>query len=654
MTALVACAVSLGIVFVLALSLALYLDYVARTLPDLTEVLRTSVTQRTTIVYAADGSVLAEWHGEQDRTVVAFEEIPPQLVDAVVATEDRRFYEHHGIDAEASLRAFGLGAARNGAEQGASTITQQVVKNLFGEGKRTFFRKIREALIANALDARSDKSRLLELYLNTVYLGRGCYGVESAAKHYFGKSASVLTLSESAMLAGMIKSPSKYGPLDRPDAARVRRDYVLGQMLEQGYITQVQWRDAQREEFTLRPETPASQVAPYFVEYVKQTLIDRFGTERVYTGGLRVFTTLEPQLQASAEKAVQQLDEKDDPEVALVTVSHADGRIRALIGGRDFSANQFNLAVQGRRQPGSAFKPFVLAAALQKGVSPTAKFSSAPYSVKVKDGTWNVQNYENAFTRGKMTLNAATNWSVNGVYARLIMLVGPENVVKMAKKMGISTPLDPDPAIALGGLRIGVSPLEMASAYGTIANGGLAVPPTGIIRVLDDRGVTIYEPESAPIRALGVETAAQEARMLHNVVEKGTGEKAKIGQWAAGKTGTTQSYRDAWFVGWAGKISTAVWVGHRDGQVAMTDVHGIKVTGGSYPASIWAEFMKAVAKSVKTESEGAVVPEAAGEERVVVRICVDSGQLANPRCPQTQVQHFEPELVGEALTCAIH
>lgn len=592
-TALIVCAVILALISVSTLALALYLDKVERTLPDLRANPDGFVKQRTTIVYARDGSTLVEWHGEQDRTIVGYEEMPAYLRDAVVAAEDRRFYEHHGIDPTAILRALRANSASGSIEQGGSTITQQVVKNLFTTGERTMSRKIREAITANALEARVDKAKVMELYLNTVYFGRGYYGVESAARHYFSKSAGSLSLGEAATLAGIIKLPTRYSPLDYPDEAKARRDTVLDQMAEQGYITKAQQVEAQRRKLELKPEPMPAQEAPFFVEYVKQDLIARLGSQAVYTGGLRVYTTLDPSMQLLAERAVRKLSEKGDPEVALVTVRPSSGQVLAMVGGRDFSDNQFNLAVQGRRQPGSAFKPFVLAAALEQGVKPTDKFDASPYSVQVKDGVWNVQNYENKITAGRLTLAAATEWSVNAVYARLIMQVGPKSVVQIARKLGIKTPLDPDPAIALGGLRIGVSPLEMASAYGAIGNRGVAIEPTGVLVVKNDRGETLYVPKANAQRAMSVDAAVQESRMLRQVVEKGTGKKARIsGYWVGGKTGTTQSYRDAWFVGWSRNTSTAVWVGHRGGQVAMTDVHGIKVTGGSFPAEIWSSYMK--------------------------------------------------------------
>ena len=651
MTSILKVLASVVVIIVLAFAAAgIYLFDLSKSLPNLAVGQDTVKTARTSVVYAADGSVLAEWHGEEDRTVVPFDEMPPHLRNAVVAIEDRRFYEHNGVDTQAIGRALSVNAAARGVEQGGSTITQQVVKVLFTDGKRTLSRKVREALLAYQLEARTDKGKVLELYLNTIYFGNGAYGVESAAKRYFSKSTSSLSLAESATLAGVIRSPSRFAPTEAPDKALQRRNLVLKEMLAQGYISPDEARQARAAPLGIVVRKEAGQVAPYFVEYVKQELIARLGADKVYRGGLRVHTSLEPGLQALAEKSADQLAEKNDPEVALVAVRHATGEVLAMVGGRDYAENQFNLAVQGRRQPGSAFKPFVLVTALQQGVRPEHVFSAAPYSVRVTDGIWKVQNYENKITQGSLTLRAATNWSVNAVYARLIMKVGPEKVVETARKMGITTPLEPNPAIALGGLRTGVSPLEMASAYGTLANGGLRVRPTGIVRVTDDTGRVIYSPEPKPERVISRPTAVQASLMLHDVVEQGTGTAAKITTWAAGKTGTTQSYRDAWFVGWSGDVSTAVWVGHRVGQVPMTKVHGIAVTGGSFPARIWRQFMLGATKA----RSAAVTPaETNGTGEMLVLVCEDSMMLANKRCPNTIEIYLDPALVPEN-TCTLH
>lgn len=633
---------------IVTLGLAVYLYDLSKTLPDLKDDPRAFATAQTSIVYASDGSVIAEWHGEEDRTVVSYTDMPIHLRNAVVAVEDRRFWEHNGVDIEGIMRALRTNTRAGEVREGGSTITQQLVKMLFTGGERTLDRKVREALLAYEIEARADKQQVLEAYLNTVYFGNGAYGVESAARRYFGKRVSALDLAECATLAGLIRSPSRFDPTNDPQAAVKRRDLVLAQMREQGYITSDELVHARRKKLKLAsPKTKV--VAPYFVEYVKKELIDVLGSERVFAGGLRVHTTLDPELQALAEKSARLLDRPGDPEVAIVSLRHSDGSVLAMVGGRDFTKNQFNLAAQGRRQPGSAFKTFVLVAALEQGVDPQQVFSATPYSVRVKDGVWNVQNYENDRTSGALSLRAATSWSVNAVYARLIMQVGPEKVVDVARRLGITTPLNADPAIALGGLKTGVSPLEMAAAYGTIANNGMRVVPSGIVRVTDAQGEVVYEPESTPKRAVSRAVAVKTALMLHDVVEKGTGTEARFGRWAAGKTGTTQSYRDAWFVGWSGDISTAVWVGYPQAQVDMTNVHGIRVTGGSFPARIWARFMKGAEES----RSSAIKPTPGEGDRVLVTVCQTSMQLANKRCPQPVEIYLSPDLVPQA-TCSLH
>ncbi|MGB4593407.1 MAG: transglycosylase domain-containing protein [Coriobacteriia bacterium] len=647
----------LAVVCILFLGLGVYLYKLSSTLPDLRVDPDAFKPARTSVVYAADGSLLAAWHGEQDRTVVKIDQIPQSMRDATIAIEDERFFLHQGVDAEAIMRALRENTEAGEYAQGGSTITQQVVKLLFTEGERTLTRKVREALMAYQLETKADKEQVLETYLNLVYFGQGSYGVESAAQRYFGKPAAGLTVAESALLAGLIQSPSRYSPGSHPEAALERRDVVLAKMEELGYLTGDEYRDARAEKMVYTAPAEAGQIAPHFVEYVKQYLIDQLGSEMVFQGGLRVQTTLNPALQAQAEEAARALlPSAKDPEVSLVCLDHTTGEIVAMVGGRDYATDKFNLAVQGKRQPGSAFKPFVLVTALKEGIRPSDVFPATPYSVKVKDGTWNVQNYENAITSGSMTLSAATNWSVNAVYARLIMKVGPEDVVETAKAMGITTPLEPNPAIALGGLRTGVSALEMASAYGTIATGGMRRVPTAVVKVTDDRGMLVFEPERTETRAIPEGVAKQASVMLHDVVEVGTGQAAKIGQWAAGKTGTTQAYRDAWFVGYSGNLCTSVWVGYRQGQVSMTNVHGIKVTGGSYPARVWQRFM---AKAVKQRSRPvapAIEPAQPGDTAgagVSVTICTQSLLLANERCPDTIEMYLDDALVPTSV-CGVH
>lgn len=653
-------AVLLAVVLFVLAGTGLYLYRLSSMLPDISADPRAMRGAQTSQVFAADGTLLVEWHREEDRTFVPLDEIPQHLRDAVVAIEDERFYTHHGVDTQAIARALRANAEEGGVAQGGSTITQQLVKILFTDGERTLGRKIREALMAYELEAKTDKDRVLEAYLNTVYFGHGAYGVESAARHYFGKSASSLDLAQSATLASVIRSPARYSPIDAPADCIERRNLVLSKMREQGYIDDAAEREARAVELETAAPVDPPEVAPYFVEYVKQEIIALLGEDAVYEGGLRVYTTLDPALQRSAEKACSTaLNRKGDPEYALVSLDRRTGAVLAMVGGRDFATSQFNLAVQGKRQPGSAFKPFVLVRALEEGVGPDSVFDASPYSVQVKDGVWNVRNYENERTAGVMTLRAATNWSVNCVYARLVMQIGPEDVVDAAQRMGIDSPLEPNPAIALGGLSKGVSPLEMASAYGTIANSGLQVEPTGITRITDTEGDVLFAPDLSSERAISDSVAVQASLMLHDVVEAGTGTAARIpGVWAAGKTGTTQSYRDAWFVGYAGEISTSVWVGYREGLVDMTNVHGIKVTGGSFPAQIWRSYMQSAVNHQRAaltpgSAESTATAEPGTTSSVLVKICPDSMMLATKRCPAPIEIYLDPALVPKGV-CEKH
>lgn len=630
--------VTLAIFLALLLLLASTLLVVSARLPDLRADPGAIEVAETSVVYAADGSVLAEWFDEQDRTVVPNGVIPAQLKQAAVAIEDKRFYEHGGVDPQAIARALSVNTQAGEVRQGGSTITQQTVKLLFTDGKRTFTRKIEEALLALSLETRADKDDVLGVYLNTVYFGRGAYGVESAARRFFGVTTRELTLPECALLAGCIQSPTRYDPFRDPAAALERRNVVLREMRDQGYITPEVAGRALTEPLGVVEETPtAPQFAPYFVEYVRRDLLERLGSERLYRGGLRIYTTLDPEAQRAAEAAAAAaLPDSADPEVALAAVRWSDGAVVALVGGRDFTSEQFDLATQGRRQTGSAFKPFVLAAALEQGYDLESMWDAAPFSAPVKDEVWHVENYENSITGGSYSLREATVWSINTVYARVIMAVGPETVVDVAHRMGITTPIDADPAIALGGLTQGVSPLEMASAYGTIANKGVAVPPSGIARVTDDRHVVVYEPERAGTSAIAEAVAGTMAEVLGQVYTDGTGVGANFGQWGAVKTGTSQSWRDAWLVGYSGGLSTAVWIGYPKEQQPMDNVHGIRVTGGSYPARVWKGFMQVAAAGDAAEPEEAqstdwVVPDA---NHAIYILCPDSMKIARPECPE--------------------
>lgn len=633
----------LAVVLLALLIFGAYLWNLSRTLPDLRANPEAFEVAETTIVYAADGTVLAEWNDGEDRKVVDASEIPDQLKQAAVAIEDKRFYEHSGVDFQAIGRALSVNTRAGEVRQGGSTITQQTVKLLFTDGERTITRKIEEALLALQLESRADKDEVLSVYLNTVYFGRGAYGAESAAQRFFGVSTKDLTLSQCALLAACVQSPTRYDPFVNPAPALERRNLVLREMRNQDYLDPEAAALASAEPLGLKEKAEAKPVfAPYFVEYVRRDLLARLGSERLYRGGLRIYTTLDPEAQLAAEAAARAvLPSADDPEIAVAAVRWRDGSVVAIVGGRDFSAEQFDLATQGKRQTGSAFKPFVLAAALEQGHTLDSQWDASPFSTPVKDEVWQVENYENSITGGSYTLRIATVWSINTVYARLIMAVGPEKVADVAKRMGITTPIDPDPAIALGGLKRGVSPLEMASAFATIANSGVAVAPSGIARVTDDEGALVYEPNREGQRAISDLVAQQLATVLGEVYTIGTGSAANFGPWGAVKTGTAQSWRDAWLVGYSGELSTAVWVGYPKAQVAMDNVHGVRVTGGSYPAQVWRGFMQAA--SLRTPQAVPAVHDAAPELEQgysAYLLCSQSLQVARPHCPEPMELSF--------------
>lgn len=595
----------------------------------------------TSIIYDRTGAVLVELHAEQNRTAAPLANIPMQLRQAVIATEDKRFYEHEGVDPLGIARALWVNATK-GEHHGGSTITQQYVVNTFIKREDTLSRKIKEAILAYQLESKFSKDEILEKYLNTIYFGHGAYGVQAAAETYFGKDMGALTTAECAMLAGVIRSPGSYSPRIDPDAAKLRRDTVLGLMLDQQYIDQTVHDASVAEPFALAAPAPTTSPSPYFVEWVKQTLIDDYGPDAVFKGGLRVKTTIDLGMQAAAESAIGSvLDQPDDPSAALVAIDPKTGEVRALVGGKDFNAQQFNVAVQGPRQPGSSFKPFVLVTALEQGISPEKAYESAAGSFTIPGGqTWNVTGSSG----GPMRLRIATAKSVNSVFAQVILEVGAEKVAETAKRMGITTPIKAVPAIALGSQE--VTPLEMASAYGTLANAGVHMEPHGIIEVTDIGGDVLFTASGTGTEALTPAVAYLTTDILKGVISGGTGTAANIDRPAAGKTGTTQEYRDAWFVGYTPDLVAAVWMGHVEGQIEMNDVHGKRVTGGSFPAQIWAKFMKAALEGVPASDF--VQPKGITS----ATICLDTGALAGEFCPNQASALFLT--AHQPVACELH
>jgi len=553
-----------------------------------------------TQIYSADGKLLARLYLE-NREVVPMAKMSPYLPDAVVAVEDERYFKHNGVDLVGLARAVVVNLTEGFGEEGASTITQQYIRNSILLDERTdisIARKVREAHLAMELEKRYNKQQILEMYLNAVYFGDGAYGAQAAARTYFGKSADQLTLSEAALLAGLPQQPSRLDPWENLEGALRRRDEVLSRMLKNGYINQQQHDEALVQPIVLqRSKDPNDGIyaAPYFVAHVKKELQRKFSPAVVFKGGLVVHTSLDTRLQKHAESAVKDaLSDKGDPEAALVSIDPKTGHVKALVGGRDYKKQKFNLATQGKRQAGSSFKTFVLVAALDAGMPPYFKVdSSSPAFIKTKPKPWVVSNSEGR-GRGMISLESATRASVNTVFARIAWEIGAKKVAKTAKQMGITTPIPNYPSISLGTLN--VSPLEMASAYGTLATGGVHHEPVVITEVVNHQGETIYKESKKGKRVISKQVAGTANRVLEGVISGGTATRARIGRPAAGKTGTSQEYRDVWFVGYTPQLVTSVWVGHPKERTII--VNGARAFGGTVAAPIWASYMKQALKGV--------------------------------------------------------
>ena len=565
-------------------------------------------TQRTevdTVVYASNGRrVLAVLRGEESRVLVDTEDIAPIMRQAIVSVEDQRFFDHKGIDVRGVARALWSDIRHQAIVEGGSTITQQFVKNAYIRDERTIARKVREAALAWQLEQRWSKDRILTAYLNTIYFGNGAYGIQQASRAYFKKSARDLELHEAALLAGLPVDPSLYDPVTNPRNAKDRRRHVLSVMLAQGKITRA---DFERADAAALPDPDSVRLpgtrgpAPYFVNYVKDQLVEHYGAGRVFGGGLRVRTTIDLRLQEQARAAIEKvLRNPYGPAAALVAIDPRTGAVRAMFGGRNFRHSQFNLAAQAQRQPGSAFKPLVLATAMREGLSPLTEIQSKKVSINADGRIWTVTNYDHTYL-GRVSLARALVSSDNSVYAQLTDVVGPKAIVDTAHVLGIRSPLDAYFSIGLGS--VAVNPLEMARAYATIANEGRRVDGS----LLGDRPMVVEQVQRLragrtednvpqPTQVLDPGHAATLTDILEDVVRAGTGRRASIpGRAVAGKTGTTDNYGDAWFVGYTPELVVAVWVGYPDQlRPMLTEFGGEPVTGGTLPAQIWREFVSSV------------------------------------------------------------
>ncbi len=608
---------------------------------------------QTSKILAPDGEVLAELHAEQDREDVPLAEVSSDLVRAVVAIEDRRFFLHVGVDVAAIARAAVANVEGGGVEQGGSTITQQYVKNTMTGPAPTLDRKLKEAALAYQLEERYSKEEILERYLNTVYFGKGAYGARAAAETYFGVGPGELTLDQAALLAGLIQSPSRYDPYVAPDLAAARRSLVLDAMVDTGQLDPVTAETAADAEIVLTPEAlDPPTVAPYFIAEVKRLLQhDPDGTfapviggtvddrvDALFTGGLRIVTTLDPTVQAQAEAAVAKVVPADaGPSAAVVVTDPTTGAVRALVGGRDYDDPddpnaRFNLATQARRQPGSAFKPIVLATALQRGISLDREFPGGDCVSFPSIPDWSPCNYAGT-VYGPLTLREATVRSANTVYARLAVEMGPTAILEMARTLGFEADWVQAPALALGAGE--VTPLEMAGAYGAFPTLGTYHRPYLVERIETAEGEVLWQHDAPAYRVIDPAAAYLVNQTLQDVVRRGTGVQAQVdGRPQAGKTGTSQRNADAWFVGYTPDFLAAVWVGFASGQVPMIPPATPEVVeGGRWPALIWKALAEQALDGV--EPEPFPVPDVT---LVQVEVDVTRNCLPNPYTPEDVIE----------------
>lgn len=563
----------------LGIIIAGILAWYATELPDITKSAAFE-RQSAITVLAENGDVLARY-GEIKGNTLGIEDMPQHLINAVIATEDRRFYHHFGIDLIGLFRAFAVNIQAGGVVQGGSTITQQLAKNLFLSHERTYKRKIQEAMLAIWLEHQLTKDEILSAYLNRVYLGSGTYGVDAAAMLYFDKDAKDLTLRESAVIAGLLKAPSRYSPRRNPNLANERANVVLQAMVEAGYISTEEAKGLSNAP-PRPPEKPGNaNGVRYYTDWVVDGLDDLIGTPDT---DLIIETTLVSNIQSMAEKAIFEIlnaeaAEKNIEQGAMVVMAH-DGAILALVGGRDYNKSQFNRITQAKRQPGSSFKPIVYLTALEKGWTPDTLVMDEP----ITEGRYRPSNFGNKYY-GEVNLDTALTYSLNTTSYNIAKLFGPDAIIETARRLGIISPLEPDLSLALGSYA--VSPLELTTSYAVIANGGYSVFPYAITKIKGEDGTVYYERPAQTMTRRVVEQrpVMQLQMMMQNVVQYGTGQNAKMGFAVGGKTGTSQDSRDAWFAGYTDRLVAAAWVGNDDNSPTKA------VTGGSVPARIWARVI---------------------------------------------------------------
>src|SRR4051794_13592903 len=597
-TVLIGLGVMLAILGIGVASVLGYVISIAASTPNIDE-LKPINKGATSAVYAANGRLLGYVKSNIVRQPIIEPEIPQDIRDATVSIEDSRFYKHHGVDYEGVVRAAMKNLENRKTLQGGSTITQQLVRALYiKDPTRDFKRKVREAKLASELEDEHPKHWILTSYLNNVPYGtvngETAVGVEAAAEIFFSKHAKDLTVEQAALLAGLPQAPSEYNPFKNPSAALGRRNEVLRAMVKSHYITQAEALTAMNKPLALRAGNKYFRRSePYFFDYVSELLIEKYGLNTYRRGGLKVYTTIDIGLQRAGRAAIDgRLNQPGDPSSAVVSIDPRNGYIRAMVANGTYKKRNFNLAAQGHRQPGSTFKTFVLTTAVLKGVNPDqVSYQSKPLALDLGNGqTWKVKTYGGDYA-GRISLTRATLRSDNTVFAQLDLDLGAKEVAKTAKKMGITTQLDGLPAEGLGGLRLGVSPLEMADAYATLASGGVHHKPVAITKVEFPDGKSDNLGEVKGNRVMTDGQAYEVTKVLKENVQSGTGVNANYGCPAAGKTGTTDNFTDAWFVGYEPRLAAATWVGYPNALVQMRSVHGIEVAGATFPSQIWHDFM---------------------------------------------------------------
>ncbi|MCF8001156.1 MAG: penicillin-binding protein 1A [Halanaerobiales bacterium] len=661
-----------ALILIISLTMGVFIGAISWIIKDTPDITNYKGSSETTVIYSSEGEELTKLYRE-NRTYVSLDKIPAHLKEAIVAIEDKNFYVHNGVDFFGILRAVVANIRAGYRAQGASTITQQLARNALLHQQKTYYRKIQEAYLALQFERKYTKPEILEMYLNEIFMGHSAYGVQAAANQYFGKDVSELTLSESALIAGLPRAPNYYSPYNNKEKAIERRNVVLNKMVELGYLDKNRAEQAKQKELTLKSKNDGSNdlQAPYYIRYVRDTLLDMYGANMVYGSGLKVYTTLDTRMQEiannSIDNAIQQkyiptVNRKDSadpkqPQMALVTIDSKTGAIRSMVGGR--GDDQFNRAVQAVRQPGSAFKPFVYTTAVKNNYSPADIINDMPMANPKNNDSEDKEiwptNFGNEY-RGLVSLREGLTHSINVAAVKLLQKIGVSDTISTARKMGINTFEAADNysdhySLALGGLNRGVKPLEMATAYGVLANNGIKTEPFAITKILDRDGRVIYEAHPNKEIVLSSETSYLMTDMLRSVINQGTGWRADLDRPVAGKTGTTNNYTDAWFVGYTPDLVTSVWIGEdnlqemvydekdSNGNYIYSEGNGPRTISSSEAARLWGEYMRKVVEG----REVAYFSKPNNLESVSIDPI--TGKLPNKYTPKVKEELFKKENV---------